>query len=116
MAKHLESSLQESIVKWFKYQHPMFLLIAIPNGAYTGHKNAITLLKEGLFKGASDLILLYGNKKYNGLCIEVKTLKGVQSDSQKRFESKCKMFNYKYIIVRSLEEFIKEINNYIYEK
>lgn len=53
-------------------------------------------------KGASDLILVLPGRT---IFCELKTAKGIQSNSQKEFESKVSTLGYKYIIIRSLEQF-----------
>jgi hypothetical protein len=71
------------------------------------------LIAEGLQPGVPDLFLSVGNSLYNGLYIEIKSktdrLRKVQADMIRELESE----NYKCIIVRSLDEFIKQINEYM---
>jgi len=114
--KHLESKLQIQCVNWFKLQFSLYVLFSIPNGGARRLIEGKILKAEGTMAGVSDLFLMYGNDKYNGLFIEMKTEKGRQSDSQKNFEKKCANFKYKYIICRSFEEFRTEITNYINNK
>ena len=45
--------------------------------------------------------------------IEFKTAKGKQSQEQKDFQKMFEAAGYKYIIVRSLEEFQQEMNEYV---
>jgi len=108
-----ESYLQQQMVKWFRYKYPEYTLFAIPNG----HKrNAITgaiLKREGVVAGVADLFLMKANKKWNGLWIEVKIDKGRQSESQKEFELKAMREGYNYVICKSIDSFIEEINEYI---
>lgn len=108
-----ESKLQQSMVKWFGYKYREYLLFAIPNG----HKrNAITgaiLKREGVVAGVADLFLMKANKKYHGLWIEVKIEKGRQSESQKEFEGKAVREGYKYVICKSIDQFIDEVTTYI---
>jgi ABC-type multidrug transport system ATPase subunit len=95
--------------------HNVHETLSIVDRAYLLFEGKI-LKAEGTMAGVSDLFLMYGNDKYNGLFIEMKTEKGRQSDSQKNFEKKCANFKYKYIICRSFEEFRTEITNYINNK
>jgi hypothetical protein len=108
-----ESQIQQQMVKWFGYKYPECTLFAIPNG----HKrNAITgaiLKREGVVAGVADLFLMKANQKYNGLWIEVKTDKGKQSESQKEFQRKALREGYKYVICRSIEQFMNEVVIYI---
>jgi hypothetical protein len=128
-----ESKIQQACVQWFRYQYPQYekVLIAIPNGGKREQKTIWTkngyktyspsgkkLKDEGVMPGVADLLLLVENKtkyiwNYNYLAIEMKTDKGVQSDSQKEWKEACETFGGKYIICRNLDEFIIEINNYL---
>ena len=115
MRNHIESQLQKSCVMWFRVQFPRLrpLLFAVPNG---GARSAITgaiLKSEGVLAGVADLLLLVPNKKYHGLCIEMKTAKGRQSTTQKEWEKAVTLQGYKYIVCRSFTDFVKEINNYL---
>ena len=115
MRSHAESNLQKGCVKWFRYQYPKLkdLLFAVPNG---GARSAITgaiLKAEGVLAGVADLLLLVPNKKYHGLCIEMKTAKGKQSPAQKQWEKAVTLQGYKYIVCHSGQEFVNEITAYL---
>ena len=110
-----EHKLQASMVNWFRLQYPSMRhnLFAVPNG---GRRDAATgriLKDEGVLAGVSDLILLKSNQHYGALLIETKTKKGTQRESQKEWESKITADGYKYVVVRSLDDFIKEVNDYL---
>lgn len=113
--KDEEHKLQVSMINWFRLQYPSMRhnLFAVPNGsrrdAITGRK----LKEEGVLAGVSDLIFLKSNRHYGALLIETKTKKGTQRDSQKEWESKITADGYKYVIVRSLNEFIEVITDYL---
>ncbi len=113
--KDEEHKLQVSMINWFRLQYPSMRhnLFAIPNG---GRRDAATgrrLKDEGVLAGVSDLILLKSNRCYGALLIETKTRKGVQRESQKEWESKITADGYKYVIVRSLDEFIEVVTDYL---
>lgn len=115
MKKHIEDDIQEACVQWFRMQYRKLdiLLFAVPNG---GRRNAIEasrLKKQGVTSGVSDLILLVPNNKYSSLCIEIKTDIGKQTENQKIWQARAELYNNKYVIVRSLVDFIKEINEYL---
>ncbi len=111
--KHYESKLQQSCVYWFRLSYPNLVLYAIPNGGYRKALEAKIMKTEGVLAGVADLFLMCANYKYHGLYIEVKYADGKQSDNQKIFEKKAKEFGYCYIVINSLESFIKEVNNYL---
>lgn len=114
--RHEEHNLQTACVNWFRYQYPTFskMLIAVPNG---GRRDAITgamLKAEGVLAGVADLILLIPNRRYHSLLIELKTKSGTQSKAQKEWQQEVERLGYsKYILVRSIEEFINDINDYL---
>lgn len=110
-----EHRIQCACVKWFRLQYPKYakLLYAIPNGS---RRDAITgkLLKdEGVIRGVSDLNLDMPNRFYHGLRIEMKTPTGVQSKEQKEFQFEVEKQGFRYIVCRSLNDFIKAITIYI---
>jgi hypothetical protein len=111
-----ESKLQIAMVKWFNFFYPKRYLMAIPNG---GNRSPITgaiLKAEGVRAGVADLFLMEAVAPYNGLWIEVKLEKGRQSDKQKEFEQIATDKGYKYIIVRTMDQFRDGINDYLQNK
>lgn len=113
--RDIEHKIQCQMVKWFRLKYPKMKhnLFAIPNG---GRRDAVTgarLKEEGVMSGISDLILLKSNRFYGALLIETKTKTGHQSDSQKEWGQKITEDGYKYVIVRSLEDFQREIKQYL---
>lgn len=121
--KDEEHQIQCACVRWFAYQYPQYkgLLFAIPNGSYRSKATAGKLKAEGVFPGVADLILLVPlvidvPKEiviFHGFCIELKTKQGRQSPEQKEWQEKVEAQGYKYAVVRSLEDFIKQINDYL---
>lgn len=113
--KTQESDLQIACVQWFRMQYPVYsdVFFAIPNG---GKRNVITatiLKKEGVLAGVADIFLDVPKKGFHGLRIEMKTPKGTQQNTQKAFQAASEKQGYKYIICRSIEQFMDEINNYL---
>lgn len=113
--RHVESEIQQSCVKWFHLQYPdlALLLFAIPNGGARNKLEAAIMKGEGVTAGVSDMIFLFPNSEHHALCIEFKTEKGKQQDTQKRFQRKVEAFGFRYEIVRSLEDFIRLMKEYI---
>jgi len=114
------SRLQKACVKWFRYQYSEYkdLLFSIPNGIPLANQNIRTkiynkLKAEGLQPGVPDLFLSVGNSIYNGMFIEIKSktdrLRKKQVDMIRALEQQ----NYKCVVVRSLDEFIEQINEYM---
>ena len=67
----------------------------------------------GIVPGVSDTILMIPRKCYHALCIEFKTPTGRQSDVQKEWQEKVESQGYRYVVIRSLEDFQHEIENYL---
>lgn len=106
-----EDVLQQKIVIWFKnnYQiHDLGLIFSVPNGGSRNIVEAKKLKETGTMAGVSDLIVIIPNQV---LFIELKIEKGIQSISQKLFESKVTKLGHEYLICRSLEQFKKIITN-----
>lgn len=116
--KHIESEIQRNCVTWFSLQYPelRMLLFAVPNGGARNKREAGIMKAEGVTAGVADMLFLYANTRFHGLCIEFKTPKGRQQDSQKQFQKAVERAGYKYIIVRSFDEFMHAINNHMYDK
>lgn len=110
-----EHNIQVGCINWFRYQYPYLskVLFAIPNGSLRDKITAKNLKDEGVTSGVADLILLKGNKHYGGLCIEMKTPQGKQSPAQKDWQEEAEKNGNKYVICRSIEDFMKEIKNYL---
>jgi hypothetical protein len=112
---NIESKLQSSCVEWFRFQYPHFkmLLFAIPNG---GHRNIITakkLKREGVVSGVPDLFLSIPRNGWNGFYIEMKSEKNKLTQPQEDFFSQAKKYNYKCEVIRTIDQFIREVNYYM---
>lgn len=110
-----ESQIQHSCLEWFRLQYPSLslLMFAVPNG---GKRDAVTgarMKYEGAIRGVADLILLIPKKGYASLCIEMKTPKGTQSEHQEAWQRLAEKANNKYVICRSVTEFVSEVNSYL---
>jgi len=110
-----EHKIQVACVNWFRLQHPKLrnILFAIPNG---GRRDAVTggkLKDEGVTSGVADLILLKSNRFYGALCIEMKRPEGYQRPSQKAWQKDAEANGAKYVVCKSLEEFMKVVTDYL---
>lgn len=111
-----EHQIQCACVRWFAYQYPELRgrLFAVPNGGRRDVTTAAKLKAEGVVAGVADLILLKSNHDYGALLVEMKTPKGKQSDSQKKWQlTLCAEEEYKYVVCRSLGDFIREVRDYL---
>ena len=111
-----EHRIQCACVRWFNVQYPKLhgRLFAVPNGGRRDATTAAKLKAEGVVPGVADRVLLMSNRDYGALLIEMKTPKGRQSDSQKKWEKTvCADAEYKYVVCRSLDDFIREVDSYL---
>lgn len=115
--QHGESKIQQNCITWFRLQFPdlQYNIFAIGNGGYRRRIEAKIMKAEGVTAGVADVQLVYSNRDFKGLFIEFKTKTGRQQDTQKRFQSVVEAQGYKYAIVRSEEEFIELIKDYIFK-
>lgn len=113
--RHLESDLQRDCVQWFRYQYPQMskMLFSVPNGGKRSRIEAAIMKGEGCVSGVADLILLVSNGKYNSLCIEMKYGNGKQTDNQVQWQKEAEKFGNKYVLCRSVKEFILIVKEYI---
>jgi len=113
--RDLEHKIQCGCVKWFRMQYHQFadLLFAVPNG---GARDAVTgakLKEEGVVAGVADLILFLPRQGFHALCIEMKTAKGVQRQTQRVWQEKVEAQGYKYVVCRSIDDFISIVQDYL---
>lgn len=124
---HPESELQQACVTWFDYSYPKLstMLFAIPNGGARNKVEAKIMKGEGIRPGVADMFLsvvkylkaarpnTYSNVIVFGLYIEFKIGNNKQSDAQLQFQQLVEQQGYRYIVVRTLEEFIQAIKEYL---
>lgn len=109
--KKSEERIQYDIFNWFtntyclKFHNPRYCIFSVPNDT-TDIRELMRKKSTGLKAGVSDLIVLLPNKV---IFCEVKTETGVQSDAQKDFQKQVEDLGFEYILVRSLENFKKQI-------
>lgn len=110
---HPESKLQKSAVTWFRYSYPEYknLFFSIPNeGKRTNGKH----LKEmGLTSGIPDTFISIPRGEYCGCYVEFKFGKNDLSENQEDIIPELRAKGYKVIVVWKLEEFIKEVKQYM---
>ena len=70
----------------------------------------------GVVPGVPDLFIRIACHGYHGLYIELKTEKGRLSDKQRRFADSAVADGYKFVVVRSLDEFMRVVKTYLDEK
>lgn len=116
--RHEEDNLQINCVKWFSLQYPKLALLLhhSPNGGRRTATEAARFKQMGTRQGFPDLILLFPNARYHGLFMEMKSKKGYQRPSQKRYQQAVEAMGYRYEIVRTIEGFIDCVRRYLKSK
>lgn len=110
-----EQTLQTECVRWFRLQYRQYekLLFSIPNGYYKSRITAIKAKAEGLTAGVADLCLAIPRGGYGALYIEMKQKGNYQQPNQKAWQSECERVGNKYVVCKSIYEFMREINAYM---
>lgn len=114
---HEEDRLQITCRVWFDLQHKdlSILLHHSPNEGLLVKRASDGAKRKamGVRAGFPDFIFLKPNRFYPYLAIELKTQKGKQSEHQIAYQKAIEANGGKYVVVRSLEEFMSEINEYL---
>ena len=116
--KQKEHLLQTACFNYFNITYRKYkgLLFAIPNGGRRNIQTAAFLKKEGVTAGVADMFLCIPNIEFHGLFIEFKVDNNKQSETQKQFEVLVTKQNYKYVVIKSIDDFITLIKNYLNNK
>lgn len=113
-----ESRLQAECFSWFWNTYPEYrgLMFHVPSEGNRSSKIDGGKRKAmGIVAGVSDLILMLPRHNCHGLCIEMKTEDGRQSDKQKEWQRKVTQQGYDYRIIRSVVEFKTCVTEYIFD-
>lgn len=115
--RHVEHDLQSGCVRWFRYNYPQLarLLFAVPNGGSRNAREGGRLKAEGVTAGVADLLLLVPAGGYGSLCIEMKTSTGRQRETQREWQHDVEKVGNKYVICRTLDDFMREVQWYLQE-
>lgn len=116
-SSHDEDKLQMSCRYWFDVQYPYYRLLLhhSPNEGLLVKRAADGAKRKamGVRAGFPDFVFMLPTKVAPYLCLELKTDKGKQSDSQREYQRQVEAVGGKYVVIRSLEQFITAINEYI---
>lgn len=113
-----EGAIQSRCIQiaWNEYPETRGIYYAIPNENSRGDSNAITgaIRKSyGIVAGVADTMLAMARGGYFGLYIEFKSEIGRQRKEQVEFQQRVEAQGYKYVVVRSVEEWRKEWDEYL---
>ncbi len=113
-----EELLQITIITTFREFYPNLVIKASLNGislvGLSVKQKGILIAnakKQGMLPGEADIEVLL--PLGNTLHIEMKTLKGVQSDKQKEYEGRLGTLAHKYFLCNSSESFFKVVNDHL---
>ena len=109
--RHIEESIQVACVKWFRLQYPNLVIFAVPNGGSRNRYEAKNMKESGILAGVADLVIVGNGGKV--LFVEMKAGQNKQEDSQVLFQKKVEKLGHKYIICRSKEQFMKEVDLWV---
>ena len=109
--KRPEEVLQAEIIRWYRSRYPQpnpmyYLLVSNDNNAISAQQG-MKAKAQGRVPGVADLTFY----KPGGqpILIELKTATGRQSPDQKQWQKAVEDAGYRYVVVRSVEEFKKII-------
>lgn len=77
----------------------------VPNGGHRHPAVAAKMKAEGVKRGVADICCMLPEGKV--LWVEVKTRTGSMKPEQKAFKETCEKLGHTYVLVRSVNEFIK---------
>ena len=109
-----EDQLQQKIVMDFnnrfclKNMEPRAIIFAVPNGGNRNIIEAKKLKATGVLSGVSDLICITQKKEIFFLELK-KDYKSVQSPEQIEFEKRITDLGYKYVLIKSFEDYLNFI-------
>lgn len=111
-----EADIQSSFFQWCSMQPDSRLkwIFAITNENQSLGRR-IKNNKLGVKAGVADVFLPWPTRKYHGLWLEFKTKRGTQRPAQRDFGKDMNLTKYLYEIVRSVNEAIAIVDNYLNE-
>jgi hypothetical protein len=116
--RHEESDLQINCVETFRLMYPKlrWLLFSVPNGGFRNSFEAARMVREGMSAGVLDIFICLPNKTYHGIFTDFKSERGRLSEYQIEFIKAVKAKGYLCLVIRSVEDFLREIENYLNDK
>lgn len=122
MRKRSEASEQSALIEWWDRQtraNPTKYgdandLLHFANGGSRDVREAANLRRQGVRRGAPDLILTIPKGKYHGLFVELKAPSGGRvSPEQRAFLKRLNDRGYRAVVARGFDEAKQEIENYL---
>ncbi len=111
-----EARLQSEVVKYIQLQYPKVRYCASLGGQYQPFQSQRNRArKTGYVKGFPDLFIYEPRKRFHGLALEIKTLKGRATKEQKEWIEALNERGYKAEIVKGLPDILDLIDSYLNE-
>jgi len=108
---NLEHNLQARVLRYLTEHHmPDVFGFAIPNAGRRTYRAAASLRAEGMMAGVADTCIMLPQGKT--LWLELKDIRGVQSDEQRGFEARCVRLHHVYRVARTLDEAVAILKDY----
>lgn len=112
-----ESQIQTACMDWFKLQYRQLwedgMLYHIANEGIRLGGQGRRAKREGIVRGVADLCLSVPRHGYGALYIEMKRPGCYQSPEQKTWQKCTEKHGNKYVVCKSLQEFIVTVNRYL---
>ena len=109
-----EYRLQCQCVRWFYENYPDHYIVASANGGKRDKVTACKMMHSGVKAGEPDLKIGVARKGFHHLYIELKNgKKGKLSEEQKRMIDYYKKQGCRVEVVRSFEEFVEIVSEYM---
>jgi hypothetical protein len=122
-----EDYLQIACMEYLRWKHPNTLVLHIPNGGFRNKIEAYKLKRMGVLAGAPDIFIPLEKGKitskddvyvteYNGFFCELKIKPRKPTKKQLEIHEKLRELGYYVCVCYSIDEFIKEVENYLGKK
>lgn len=106
-----ESKIQQQIIQFYrnnyclKHHTPRCVIFSVPNESKS-KQETLQKMAIGMMPGVSDVVIV---REREVIFVEVKTPTGRQSPSQVRFQDTVEQLGFRYLLVRGLEDFKKQM-------
>lgn len=112
-----EYTLQKDCINWLKSDFPTLKnrFTATVGGARlaSGPASYAKLRASGYLPGIPDVLIFKAQQPYHGLFIELKTARGVVSETQATVHAALRSEGYCVVVVRSFDAFKKAVHAYL---
>jgi hypothetical protein len=128
MRKYTEDDLQRQLFQWITLATPripqLALAFAVPNGGRRDAREAARMKGAGVRPGVPDIMIAHAqnspdyfdpsinNPQHIGLAIELKSAKGVLTDSQKDWHERLRGAGWQVNVCRTFDEARQIIADY----